>query len=521
MKNSALFKHNFLQLAIVLIAGAILPFAFAPYNLYLLAIICPAILFWTWLNASPKQAFFQGLFFGLSFFSVSVYWVYISIHFFGNASVAISLCITIGFILCLALFIAINGLLFRWLFQQTHFMVNILAFALSWVILEWLRGWLFTGFPWMFLGYSQINSPLAGIAPILSVYGVSFLVVLSSGLLVYSISNTNKRLPVVVLLAVIWLVCWGLTVINWTKPQGKPISVSLIQGNIPQSVKWNPNQITTTLTRYRNLTLQNIHQRIIIWPEAAIPIWYSQAQQFILPLAATLKKSGTALLTGIPVVNAAQTEIYNGAVVLGNGTGMYLKRHLVPFGEYVPLESLLHKVLQFFAVPMSNLSAGQMQQKPVNLAGLPTAVAICYEVAYVDEFLTAFPQAKLIVTISDDAWFGHSWASYQQTQISQMRSLETGRYQLVATNNGLTAIIDNKGNIIKQAPRFKIAALNGQIYNVSGNTPVSILGVMPIIILLLFAFIIVIFLGHKKSGQPHLNSLPNKSFSENIINTSH
>lgn len=492
MKPFALFQDKFTLDLLALIAGCLLPFAFAPYSMYFLAVICPAVLLATWLPASAKRVCWRGFIFGLGFFSIAVYWVFISIHTYGNTPAIIAFIITAGFILLLSCCIAANGLLFRWLFPKPNYLNLTLGFASSWVLLEWLRGWLFTGFPWVFLGYSQIESPLAGFAPVLSVYGVSFMVALSSGLLINAFRSKKAALYSLLILIILWLTSFGLTKINWTTPIGKPVTVSLIQGDIAQSLKWDPEKVPNTLALYHTLTLQNINSNIIVWPEAAIPIWLSQAQNFTTPLNKQLLAHHTTLLTGVPIVNADKTEIYNAAAVLGNGSGTYYKRHLVPFGEYVPLESLLRGLIGFFDLPMSSLSAGPLRQEPVMLAGLPTAVAICYEIAYAAEFMNNFPAAKLIVTISDDSWFGKSWAAQQQTQISQMRSLETGRYQLVATNDGLTAIIDNKGKILKMAPRFQVAVLNGEIYNVEGDTPVALLGVLPIVILLLALFIVAI-----------------------------
>lgn len=497
MKPFALFQDKFTLDLLALLAGCLLPFAFAPYHMYFLAVICPAVLLTTWLSASAKRACWRGFIFGLGFFSIAVYWVFISIHTYGNTPVIIAFIITAGFILLLSGCIAVNGLLFRWLFPKPNYLNLTLGFASSWVLLEWLRGWLFTGFPWVFLGYSQIDSPLAGFAPVLSVYGVSFMVALSSGLLINAFRGKKAALYSILLLIILWAAGFGLSNINWTKPIGKPVTVSLIQGDIAQSLKWDPEKVPNTLALYHTLTLQNINSDIIVWPEAAIPIWLSQAQDFTTPLNKQLLAHRTALLAGVPIVNAERTEIYNAATVLGNGTGTYYKRHLVPFGEYVPLESLLRGLIGFFDLPMSNLSPGAYRQDPVILAGIPTAVAICYEIAYDVEFMNNFPAAKLIVTISDDSWFGQSWAAEQQTQISQMRSLETGRYQLVATNDGLTALIDNKGKILKSAPRFQVAILKGEIYNVEGDTPITMIGIYSIIVLLLIGFIVAILFDRK------------------------
>ncbi len=501
MQNSAQLttKNNSILAIVALASGALLPFAFAPYNLYVLAIISPSLLLYTWLSATPKQAFWRGFIFGISFFSIAMYWVFISIHYFGDTPSSIAFIITAGLILILASIIGFNGLLFKWLLPTTNSLMLTLGFATTWVLMEWLRGWIFTGVPWVFLGYSQIDSALAGLAPIFSVYGVSFACAVSAGLIINSLRSKRFALYSLSSIIILWLISFGLAHINWTQPTGKAVTVSLIQGNIAQSVKWNPDNVPNTLNRYYNLTVKNLHHTIIVWPEAAIPVWLSQAERFNKRLTTQLKRTNAVLLTGVPIVNQPLNVIYNGATVLGNGYGHYYKRHLVPFGEYVPLESWLRGIINFFNLPMSTLSAGAYNQPLVNLAGLPTAVAICYEVAFDSEFLHNFPKAKLIVTISDDAWFGRSWASWQQTQISQMRSLETGRYQLVATNNGVTAIIGPKGRLIKTAPRFSIAVLNGTVYDVVGNTPINLIGIAPIIILLLLLLVLLVIMQRYKT----------------------
>lgn len=484
--------------ALALFSGATLPFAFAPYNQAYLAILAPALLLFSWLSASPARAAWRGLLFGLSFFGIGVYWVFISIHTFGQTPASIAAVITAGFVIVLALCIAVHAAIFKFLFRHPNLLELSLGFATSWALIEWIRSTLFTGFPWLLLGYSQINTPLAGFAPIIGVYGVSFIVALAASLLVNSlrISRTVLSLFGFVL---IFLLGFGLKQIHWTRPIGIPLSVSLIQGNIPQSVKWDPASVPGTLAVYKELTLKNLHHQIIVWPEAAIPIFLSQASFFTEPLEHSLQSTGATLLTGVPLVDS-HGKFYNAAVVL-NGHGQYLKRHLVPFGEYVPFADLLRGLIGFFDLPLSNLSAGPAKQDLITLDGLPTAVAICYEVAYEGQFLKDFPQAKLIATLSDDAWFGDSWASWQQVQISQERSLETGRYQLVATNNGLTAIIDYRGNLVATAPRFIRTVLNGAVYDTEGSTPISKLGMLPVILILVLIFLALIVKKYRKGNS--------------------
>jgi apolipoprotein N-acyltransferase len=453
-----------------LIFGALLTLSFAPFHLYILAFISPALLLLMWQSTEPKQAFWYGWFYGIGFFGTGVYWVYISVHVYGHAPLLLAFSITALLIMFLALFFAIQGYLWN-----KYCKVNLLFFPISWVLFEWLRSWVLTGFPWLFLGYSQLSTPLSGIAPIFGVYGVSFAVALTAvaiAIMVKSIIKQQFFLLKHYLLLItfaIWLISIFLMHQHWTYPVGAPIKVSLIQGNIPQEAKWAPSQSALILAKYKKLTGEHWDSRLIVWPEAAIPMFDWQAKDFIDHMSTEAKKHKTTIITGVPI--GIDDKYYNGIITLGKNKSVYLKRHLVPFGEY-PFLGVITKILMtVLKIPMSEFTPGPRHQPVFIASDLIIAPMICYEIAYPNEVLDFFPQAELLLNISDDSWFGESIAADQQLEIAQMRSLETGRYQLVAGNTGITAIINPDGTIQNQLPPFKEMVLTGSIQAMKGLTP--------------------------------------------------
>jgi len=488
---------------LALIAGSLFPLAFAPFHYYCLAILAPAILLRLWQIDNRWQIILRGWLFGVGMFGVGVSWVYVSIHVYGNASAPLAIFFTVLFVFTLALFIAGQGLLFSTLRPAKSFICALIGFPASWVLFEWVRSWLFSGFPWLFIAYSQVASPLRGLIPVLGEYGAGFIVLLTSALFVVIfelISKAVKRqhiaksiwLRLFFAVAVVfsfWVLSFFLNHIVWTKNQNKPISVSLIQGDIPQELKWSESYLQKTLTLYYDLTRQHWKSELIIWPEGAIPLPLPEAQDFVTQLTNEAKVHHATLLTGIPVQAANQFQYYNAIVALGSGSGHYYKWHLVPFGEYVPFEKIVGNIFQFLDIPMSNFIPGPTKQHDVVAGNTIIGPFICYEIAYGNALEAVLPQAQILVTVSDDAWFGHSLAPAQHLQIGQFRALESGRDLLFATNNGITAIINSMGKVLNSLPQFKIAVLTGFVQPKIGLTPWGRIGNMPFIgvIFLLFA----------------------------------
>ncbi|HSW69675.1 MAG TPA: apolipoprotein N-acyltransferase [Gammaproteobacteria bacterium] len=462
-------KGDFLAIA----AGILLTFAFAPLRLYPLAVILPAILYALWQNVTPARAFLRGWLFGLGFFGAGIYWVFISIHTFGNASCFLAGFFTVGLIAILSLFPGLTGFLLNRYFPYPDYSRIFYAFPTIWVFLEWVRSWIFTGFPWLLLGYSQITSPLKGFAPIIGVYGLSLLVLFSSCLLIQIyifITQKNYRNSILYLLILILL--WGagayLNTISWTQALGKPVTVSLVQGNIAQEMKWSPDHLQSTLDTYQKLTGPHWNSKIIIWPESAIPIPMQNAVDFLASMDNIAKKNHAAFITGIPVHLADGKGYYNAVITLGNGKGYYLKHRLVPFGEYTPFHPWLDKFLDVLNIPMSDFVAATDPPLPLIANGVKIGTFICYEIAFPE--MVAASDSNIFLTVSNDAWFGHSIAQAQHLEMAQMRAAENGRPVLFVSNNGTTAVINPDGKIKSEAPPYVPYVLTDTVQPMQGQT---------------------------------------------------
>lgn len=483
------------------LAGAILLLAFAPLHLYLFALLSPAILLGCWMSASPSRALWRGWLFGMGMFGVGVSWVYVSIHEFGNTAAPLAAILTLLFVSCLAFFPALQGYIFRKISSRNRLLDSLLLFPVTWVLFEWIRSWFLTGFPWLLLGFSQVSSPLRGFIPLIGAYGVAFLILISSGSIYIVLTNikSNVRrlftvIPLVIILAGIWGGGAYLSDIQWTQPLGKPLRVAMIQGNIQQDQKWLANQIRPTLRTYYDLTTQHWNSDIIIWPEAAIPIPLKFAKSFLKGLDLQAKKHHVTLITGIPVEVPNRFSFYNAMITLGNGRGHYYKRRLVPFGEFVPFGNLLRGVIALLDIPMSDMKSGPEDQPDLSAGRVKIAPFICYETAYWQDLYRELPAGNVLVTISNDAWFGNSLAPYQHLEMGQFRAMQGGRAMLFSSNNGITAIINAQGEVVKRIPQFVRAVLTGEVQPRSGSTPWIRYGGNTPIILFFWALFLLLFL---------------------------
>ena len=491
MKNDILLHKDFIGDSVALISGMILTLAFAPFGLFPLAVVTPALLLATCLNTSPKRSFRRGWLFGVGLFSTGVYWVYISIHTYGNTSAFLAGLITVSFIAILAIFPGLNMYLLNRYFPKNNVAKVIIAFPMIWVFLEWVRSFVLTGFPWLLLGSSQTSSPLKGYAAIFSVYGVSLAVVLSSGLLVYAylhFKNFKKKYLHLSLslfaIVVIGCVGGGLTYIPWTKPLGQPISVSLVQGNIAQNLKWSADQIQPTLDKYEKLTREHWDSKIIIWPEAAVPVSMLNAMPYLFNIEKQANQHNSTVITGIPI-KLPENGYLNAVITLGKGRGIYAKQRLVPFGEYVPFDKYLGRLLQFMDIPMSEFIPGHEEVEAIQVDGIKIATFICYEVAFPELVLFRDNHISVLLTVSNDAWFGESLAQAQHLQMAQMRALELARPLLFVSNDGITAIINSHGNIVKSAPTHEEFVLTGTVQPMKGITIWQKYSMDPVLIVLL------------------------------------
>jgi len=462
--------------------GAATALGFAPASLAPLPFFTAAGLLWLWQQtAVPRRAAALGFAFGMGLFLAGVSWVYVSLHQFGAMPAPLAAIATLLFCALLALFPALAGYL------QARLGVSVAARQLLlipalWTLTEWLRDWVFTGFPWLALGYTQPASPLGAYAALTGVFGLSWLICLCAGLLL-ALARARARAAALAGLALVFGAGYGLKQLEWTQAQGAPVTVSLVQGNIPQELKWDEARFAATVQLYRRMT-EGTTARLTILPETAIPRFLDLLDAELLrALAQSARSRGGDLIIGLPVRDAPG-RYYNSVLGLGTSpTQRYDKIHLVPFGEFIPPG--FGWVLSVLHIPLTDFSRGSTAQAPLALAGQKIAVNICYEDAFGEEIIRALPEATLLVNVSNVAWFGDSLAPHQHLQIAQLRALETGRTMLRATNTGMTAIIDHHGNIAAVLPPYTQGTLNGIAQGRSGATPYVRWGNAPVIVLAL------------------------------------
>lgn len=502
MRFKTIFAPGLIGDLLAIVAGALLTLSFAPFRIYPLAILSTALLLALWLPVSKARAFFRGWAFGLGLFGSGVYWVFISIHTYGHTSLFFAGGITAGFVAILALFPAFSGYFLNRFFPLRNTTKLLCAFPAIWVLIEWIRSWVFTGFPWLTIGYSQINSPLRGYASILSVYGVSLAVMLSAGLIINGILNAKKGHFKSFYLSVAGLILlWAsgeyLSHVPWTNKKGSPVKVSLVQGSIPQEVKWSYDTIQPTLDSYAALSEPHWGSQMVIWPESAIPVAMHNALDFLNEMDEKAKKHHASFITGIPI-KLSNDSYYNAVIALGEGQGSYLKQRLVPFGEYIPASKMLNRLLDILNVPMSNFVPGHRKHsQPLQASGLNISTFICYEIAFPEQVLSKDDTINLILTVSNDAWFGKSIAQAQHLEMAQMRALEMRRPVLFVSNDGITAVIKPNGVVQSIIPPHIPGVLTDTVQAMQGKTPWQRGGMDPLLILL-FALILVAFKGRKK-----------------------
>ncbi|RXE48774.1 apolipoprotein N-acyltransferase [Chromohalobacter israelensis] len=456
---------------VALAAGALTTLTFAPFSLWWIGPIAVAMVFYGLHDLTTGQAALRGWSYGVGLFGAGTSWIYVSIHDYGYTGVPLAVFLTALFVVTLALFYAVIFGVYRRLTSPRWAM---LTFAGAWVLGEALRTWAFTGFPWLLLGSAHVASPLAPWAPVGGVYLLSLFVALSGTLLV---ALCRKRYWALAPLAAIWVIPMLLPA-QWTTPQGEPKRVALLQGNLPQLTKWSAEGQRAAANTYSMLTrAQPEETDLIVWPETALPMFAAQARPVLERVQATLPPD-TALLTGI-VQREANGDYYNSVIGVGASEGSYRKEHLVPFGEYLPLEGLLRGIIAFFNLPMSSFTAGDADQAPIEAAGMQLGSAICYEIIYADLVANRARDANVLLTVSNDTWFGDSIGPLQHLQMAQLRALENGRYVLRATSNGVTAIIDAQGRITQRAPRFETTSVNGEVQPMQGLTPFTRSGSWP------------------------------------------
>ena len=490
---------------LAILGGALAVPAFAPLGWFPLAFLSLALLVALLERAaSVRDGFFLGFAWGLGAFCAGISWLIIALTRYGGVFLPVAAFII--FLLCafLALYPALAGALYvRW--RHGNMLRRALLFAGLWVLAEWLRGTLLTGFPWLAIGYSQTPpSPIAGYFPIVGVYGIGGVLAFVAALLGREnrgqtpITKGNWGLSPIFLfpifLLIICLAGWGLSRIQWVEPDGPPLAVSLIQPNIEQSLKWDPAYFDETLRINADL-VGAARGDVVVLPEAALPTMLDAVPGSILnELNGLVGERNAALVTG--VFTREGGRYYNAAITLGEGSGQhYAKTHLVPFGEYSP--PFFDWFYRLVDIPMSRQSPGAANQPPLALFGRRIAVNICYEDVFGAELLFSLPQAGLMLNLSNLAWYGDSFAQPQHLQIARARAMETGRPMLRSTNTGMTALALPDGSVPAVLPAFTRGVLEVEVSAFKGLTPYARWGDVPVLVV---ALIVVAVVAGRRGG---------------------
>lgn len=485
--------------------GALGTLGFAPFGWYWLLWLGLGLLLWALMQpavSGTNRGFWLGYGYGLGLLLTGASWLAPSFAEASDVPLALAWFLTLLLLALLALWYGLAGwLLGRFLSPKRPGIGLLLLFPALWVLLEWLRGWLLGGFPWLQSGYALIDSPWAGFAPWLGVLGLAWLGLVSLGALValawmlYNWKAQGWHKP---MLALTLALACGLPMVGWllespdfVQPQGAPISAALIQANIKQSLKWQPEHLKDSLASHLALTQAAWGAQLILWPETAVPGMTQAFWPSLLdPLEQDAMAHGAEILVGIPRDHEDGERYYNTLLALGGQPGFYAKRHLVPFGEYPPWRALLKPLFDRFNIPMSDFAPGEAARPLLKVRGHEAGISICYEAAFAEEVRQALPEATLLINVTNDGWFGDSLAPHQHLQIARMRALETGRQMLRSTNTGISALIDRDGRVLEHLGLGVPGILRVRLQPYAGSTPFALLGNWPALALMGLALLL-------------------------------
>ena len=470
-------------------AGALIILAFAPWSWYPIAILALALVLPGWLKHPPKRAFKLGYLFGFSYSLGSSYWIYYSLHDYGQAPVFLAALSAVLLAAILSLFFALLATLMSYYRRYHELCIYLLIFPALWIVMEWGRSVLFVGFPWNLLGQALIDTPWRGIFPVFGILSGSALMVICAGSVVYFFKLKSRGKIILTSFLVVFLSATAaLQTIEWTQATNDSLKTSVIQANIPQKLKFDKPYFEKLMTQYLNLSARQMNSDLILWPETAIPIYADMFDKQLASMRRQFDEYNIVLMTGIFYRDKEQGKRYNSLMNI-NDNRFYHKRRLVPFGEYIPMRSLLEVFSKWIIIPMSDLHSANMQ--PIlNVSDYTAGVSICYEVAFASDIVDSLPMADFLINISNDSWFGDSSAPYQMLQMARVRAAESERFMVRATNTGISAIIDHRGRIIEYSDLFEVGTISHDITIRTGSTPYAQWRNIPMLILIVASLLI-------------------------------
>ena len=484
------------------LTGLLLPLTFAPFGWYLLVFPLLATLIFLCDVRRPAEAAWRGYWFGFAAFVTGAYWLYTSIHVFGGAPIIVAVALMLGLFWLMGTYTALTAAGVASIAGLAPIVRWCLLWPALFTVFEWLRGFLFTGFPWLTLGHAQIDGPLGAWAPIAGVHGVSFItIMLAGGLLTLIRGDSFSRVIATGLIAVLLAATFMVQKNHWTEPVGDEVRISMVQGSVSQDRKWLPEQLGPTLELYSSLTFEQ-DADLVIWPEVAIPALAPQVQDFLDAVSVEALDRGQQIYLGILTLDRDRKQYRNSLIGLGRHTDEYHKRHLVPFGEFFPVPDFARRWMRSAGLPNQDTLPGSDEQALLRFDDLRLAPTICYEDVYGAEQLGFLPAANILINVSNDAWFGNTIAPHQHLQMARMRALETGRPMLRATNTGITAIISPRGEVIARSPQFETHVLNGVVQPYAGATPYVRFGNWPILLFCLALAGMLGYLGRRYQVYP-------------------
>jgi apolipoprotein N-acyltransferase len=484
--TAALQMQALWRLTAAFAAGASLNIAFAPFGWWPVGVLAPAGLFALIRGLPPRRAGWSGAAFGAGLFAFGTYWLYTCLHVFGLVPIWLTIVLQAALVGLMAAYFAALCYLANRFWLKSGATRAWLVLPVLWVLLEWLRGWLLSGFPWLSLGYAMIDSPLRGWAPLFGIYGVTWAAVtIAVALNVLLMPNVlmSRRLMALGGAVILLLTPALLAHYDWTRDAAPPLAVAAVQGAVSQDQKWQAKNLDATMERYSRLTEQAWGAKLIVWPESALPVLANDVPDYLAHLREQGRAHGADFAIGLVNFQPETKRFYNGLLVLSDsGGGWYYKRHLVPFGEYFPVPAFVRSWMRLMSLPYDDISPGRKNQPTLSAAGQKLGLTICYEDAFGSQQLKSLRDATLLINVTNNAWYGDSTAPHQHLQIARMRALEAGRYLVRSANDGITAVIGPHGEIVASLPQFKESVLRADVRPMTGLTPYARFGNYPVVI---------------------------------------